>query len=300
MMDTAGLGLDDIRTKWLNDFATMKAAGGHIPQYGLGGKVGKMATGAADDLWAQIQRLYTKPAARFEVSTTKPPYLNRVGTPNVADRILADPVMRATREQLPEDLARRLGTADPIRGAWRNSEKKIERNPAFHIPFKGITPRVEGDPELMQTLAELGMLGDQDAVAAVRMLPRPVRTPKTNAAALQGLSDADMNTLVPLLDGMGVLADTPVRDVVMFPYSGKPDDLDAMLDVVKKTTPEVRVRLGRSDPEVDRTYLGKPGDRSGRSGPDYADYPSQGWWDPLELQRRVEAVRAAKEKAKPR
>jgi len=204
-------------------------------------------------------RMATNP--RFYAEYARPFYAPQISTE--AAQTPTKTLLNAVGDPMAEGLSRRrfeLGATDPLRQnvSYRQGVWEAETNPMFLSTMPRTVDSLLANKELVRNMVQTAENLEQAGAGAIRAIPLPMTRDlsKGDVAILsmgkKGLSNKQVSELSRALGDKGAIQHRQDGTAVLVSFG---DDLQTLVNQVKKDLPELKAKPAISEDKVDRLYF---------------------------------------------
>jgi hypothetical protein len=198
---------------------------------------------------------------RFYAEYARPFYAPQISTE--AAQTPTKTLLNAVGDPMAEGLSRRrfeLGATDPLRQnvSYRQGVWEAETNPMFLSTMPRTVDSLLANKELVRNMVQTAENLEQAGAGAIRAIPLPMTRDlsKGDVAILsmgkKGLSNKQVSELSRALGDKGAIQHRQDGTAVLVSFG---DDLQTLVNQVKKDLPDLKAKPAISEDKVDRLYF---------------------------------------------
>lgn len=198
---------------------------------------------------------------RFYAEYARPFYAPQISTE--AAQTPTKTLLNAVGDPMAEGLSRRrfeLGATDPLRQnvSYRQGVWEAETNPMFLSTMPRTVDSLLANKELVRNMVQTAENLEQAGAGAIRAIPLPMTRDlsKGDVAILsmgkKGLSNKQVSELSRALGDKGAIQHRQDGTAVLVSFG---DDLQTLVNQVKKDLPELKAKPAISEENIDRLYF---------------------------------------------
>ena len=147
-------------------------------------------------------------------------------------------------------------------GTYRNLNNELELNPMKSISIKGVSDLSKA-PDVLEDVASMGKALNQEAMAGMRFLPKPINSPENATAAIiknknnSPLTNEQVRDLADHLSDSMVVSHNPhLGGVYIAPFGTEPLNVDAAKHAAANVLgDQSHIQYGISDLNKDRIFM---------------------------------------------